>query len=395
MNYPAYPKYKQSGIKWLGHVPEHWEVKRLRYVCRFAYGDSLASEDREDGDVSVYGSNGPVGCHVAANTRRPVIVVGRKGSYGKVNFSSREVFAIDTTYFIDDRFTATDLRWLFYALGTLGLDAVSKDSAVPGLAREDAYAHSVATPPPREQRAIADFLDRETVKIDTLVAKKRALIEKLKERRTALISRTVTRGLNPNAKLKPSDIDWLGDVPEHWNVKPLRRLAMLKSGMNITSEELEEGGEYLVFGGNGIRGYSSRFTHDGSYVLIGRQGALCGNINYASGQFWASEHAVVVSPLTVFATTWMGELLRAMNLNQYSLSAAQPGLSVERILALRIPVPPVPEQHAIADYLDRETTKIDGMAAKVETAIERLQEYRMALITAAVTGKIDVRRIAT
>lgn len=96
MNSKPYPKYKPSGIEWLGDVPEHWEVTRLRYVCRFAYGDALASEEREDGDVPVFGSNGPVGSHNVANTRQPAIVVGRKGSHGKVNFSASEVFAIDT-----------------------------------------------------------------------------------------------------------------------------------------------------------------------------------------------------------------------------------------------------------------------------------------------------------
>jgi hypothetical protein len=212
------------------------------------------------------------------------------------------------------------------------------------------------------------------------------------EKRTALISRTVTGGLNPNVRLKPSGIEWLGDIPEHWEVKKLRYLALLKSGENITSEELEEAGDYPVFGGNGLRGYSSRFTHEGNYVLIGRQGALCGNINYASGRFWASEHAVVVTPIRQFATIWLGELLRTMNLNQYSVSAAQPGLSVDAISALKIPVPPTKEQNLIAEYLDRETAKLDRMMEKVEAAIEKLQEYRTALVTAAVTGKIDVRK---
>jgi len=198
----------------------------------------------------------------------------------------------------------------------------------------------------------------------------------------------------PYPHYKPSGVEWLGDVPAHWEVKRLRRLARLKSGESITSEELAEGGDYPVYGGNGIRGTFSRFTHQGHYALIGRQGALCGNINYASGKFWASEHAVVVLPLVDFSTVWMGELLRAMDLNQYSVSAAQPGLSVDRILSLHLPVPPRDEQTAIADFLDRQTAKIDGLVAKVETAIERLLEYRTALITAAVTGKIDVRAAA-
>jgi type I restriction enzyme, S subunit len=187
----TYLLYKPSRVEWLGDVPEHWEMKHLRYVCRFAYGDSLAAEDREEGLIPVFGSNGPVGSHNAANTQKPVIVVGRKGSHGKINFSEQEVFAIDTTYFIDHRYTRADLRWLSYVLATVGLDAVSKDSAVPGLAREDAYAHFLVTPPAEEQLAISDFLDRETAKLDTLVEKKRALIEKLKEKRSALISHTV------------------------------------------------------------------------------------------------------------------------------------------------------------------------------------------------------------
>jgi len=186
-------------------------------------------------------------------------------------------------------------------------------------------------------------------------------------------------------KYKPSGVEWLGDVPEHWEIKKIRHIALLKSGENITSEQLDDVGDYPVFGGNGLRGYSSRFTHRGHYVLIGRQGALCGNVNYASGKFWASEHAVVVSPLAEFATVWMGELMRAMNLNQYSVSAAQPGLSVDTISALKIPVPPIPEQRAIAGFLDRETAKLDTLVAKKRELIEKLKEKRTALISRTVT----------
>lgn len=237
--------------------------------------------------------------------------------------------------------------------------------------------------------------------MDNLLIKKQALIEKLREKRTALISRTVTRGLppevaraaglDPHPKLKPSGVEWLGDVPANWLVKRLGYMALLKSGDNITSEQIEVSGEFPVYGGNGLRGYYPDFTHNGEYVLIGRQGALCGNINYETGKFWASEHAVVVNPLSPFVTKWLGEVLRAMNLNQYSVSAAQPGLSVSAISALKVPVPHFKEQQNIALFLERETSKIDQLITKIETAIERLQEYRTALITAAVTGKIDVR----
>ena len=119
--------------------------------------------------------------------------------------------------------------------------------------------------------------------------------------------------------------------------------------------------------------------------MIGRQGAHCGNINFASGKFWATEHAVVANPLTKFATNWLGEVLRAMDLNQYSISAAQPGLSVSTIKALKIPVPPVAEQQLIDSFLDRENSRIEAIYSKISEAVDTLREYRSALISAAMT----------
>jgi len=149
-----------------------------------------------------------------------------------------------------------------------------------------------------------------------------------------------------------------------------------------------------VYGGNGLRGYTSSYTHDGNYVLIGRQGALCGNINYAQGKFWASEHAVVVTPLGDVDLIWFGELLRSMNLNQYSISAAQPGLSVTTIQNLFIPVPPHEEQRAISYFLKQKIADIEEIIQDTRKQIIKLKEYRQSLISEAVTGKIDVREFA-
>ena len=184
---------------------------------------------------------------------------------------------------------------------------------------------------------------------------------------------------------------WAPCVPDHWTVKKLAFLASLKSGDSITTDDIKDDGPYPVYGGNGLRGFTDRFTHDGEYALIGRQGALCGNINYAKGKFWASEHAVVVAPREEMAVRWLGELLRAMELNQYSVSAAQPGLSVETVAALRVPIPPLKEQRAIADYLDRETARMDALVAAKERVLGLLAEKRRALITRAVTRGLDPR----
>lgn len=170
-------------------VSTDWPTVQLRRVTRFAYGDSLPETARDDGEVSVFGSNGAVGSHTKPNTAGPVIVIGRKGSHGKVQWSDAPVFAIDTTYFVDDSTSSYHLRWLFYALGTMGLDNLSSDVGVPGLSRERAYAQPIPLPSLDEQRRIADFLDTETARIDALIAKKRRMIELLAERRRRSLSR--------------------------------------------------------------------------------------------------------------------------------------------------------------------------------------------------------------
>lgn len=193
----------------------------------------------------------------------------------------------------------------------------------------------------------------------------------------------------PYPKYKNSSISWLKVIPEGWCVVTLKYIAFLKSGESITAEAIENSGDFPVYGGNGLRGFCDRFTHEGLFPLIGRQGALCGNINYANGRFWASEHAVVVSPKSGITTKWLGELLRAMNLNQYSVSAAQPGLSVEVVSNLRVPLPPQRDQNAIAAFLDRETARIDLLITKKTRFIELLKEKRQAVITRAVTKGLD------
>lgn len=195
--------------------------------------------------------------------------------------------------------------------------------------------------------------------------------------------------MKPYEKYKDSGVEWIGKVPEHWEVKRLKWIGFFRSGEGITSEMIFPEGDFPVFGGNGIRGFYNKFTHDGTFILIGRQGALCGNIQYGKGKFWASEHAIVVHPLVEYAVIFLGELLRSMNLNQYSVAAAQPGLSVEMIKNLKIPFPPLPEQTAIANYLDQKTGEIDQLIAQKERLLALWEEEKTALINQAVTRGLD------
>src|SRR6266404_6300455 len=136
----------------------------------------------------------------------------------------------------------------------------------------------------------------------------------------------------------------LGMIPDDWEVKKLAAICSMKSGEGITSAAIDQFSKYPCYGGNGLRGFTSRFTHDGSYALIGRQGALCGNVYRVQGQFFASEHAIVVTASANTDIRWLTYMVGRMNLNQYSESSAQPGLSVSKILNLNLAAPPTKEE---------------------------------------------------
>lgn len=196
---------------------------------------------------------------------------------------------------------------------------------------------------------------------------------------------------NDSPGLKESGLFWLGAIPVHWSVRRIKDIADLRSGDAIDAQDIAAEGTYPVFGGNGLRGYTTSFTHDGHFVLIGRQGALCGNVNYACGRFWATEHAVVATLRDGFDAKWFGELLRTMNLNQYSNAAAQPGLSVDKIKILGLPVPPKAEQRLIGDYLDARCKAIDAALAAKRQQLCVLGEISESIIETAVTRGIDAR----
>ena len=195
--------------------------------------------------------------------------------------------------------------------------------------------------------------------------------------------------MNRYDRYKDSGIPWLGKVPEHWDKIAVHYLVNLKSGNSITALDLVENGEYPVFGGGGFRGYINTFTHCGKFNLIGRQGALCGNVTLVNGKFFATEHAIVVTPIKNVDTKWFYYLLITMNLNQYSTSAAQPGISAEVIGRLRVPLPSYEEQTAIAQYLDTKLGEIDALIGKQQTLLEKLAEQRTAVITHAVTKGLN------
>lgn len=430
MKPPAYPKYKPSGIEWLGEVPEHWEAQGVKFCYSIQLGKMLQPEPASPTDEETpYLKSQHVQWEHVRVADLPSMWTNKKERRqygvkdgdllvcegGDVGRAAVVRGAPDGTIIQNalhrvrpqgENETGFLLYVLAHAASQGWFEIICNKSTIAHFTVDKFGALGVALPTPAEQRAIAAYLDWETGQVDRLVAKKRELIERLKEKRTALISRTVTRGLPAeaaakaglpvNPPLKPSGLDWLGDIPKHWPVMALKWRSRCRSGDSIATEDVtpEPTPERRipVIGGNGVMGYCDTSNCNHPVLVIGRVGALCGNVHLIAPPAWITDNALVMpTDSTTFSQKFLAPVLRTRNLNELADKTAQPLITGTRVRNERVPVPPLPEQTAIAAYLDAETAKLDALVGKVEEAVERLQEYRTALITAAVTGKIDVR----
>jgi type I restriction enzyme, S subunit len=408
-----YPAMKDSGVEWLGDVPEHWKVVPNRALFveikdRDWPEEQMLSVTIKRGVIQQAALLEDTSKRDASNLDRSNYKLVQPGdiAYNKMRAWQGAVGVSDyrgiisPAYVVQRPRSGVDPRYFHHLLRTPVFAKEAErwsygiTSDMWSLRPEHFKMIYECLPPPPEQAAIVRYLDHVDRRVRRLVRAKRKLIELLNEQKQAIIHRAVTRGLDPDVPLKDSGIEWLGDVPEHWEVRRLKTLCSMESGDGITAMSIELSGDFPVYGGNGIRGYSAEFNHNGDFVLIGRQGALCGNVHIARDKFWASEHAVVASLRGEHSLEWFAFILEAMNLNQYSIAAAQPGLAVERVLNLWMPIPPGQEQDAITAAIADSTADIDTAITRANREIDLLDEYRTRLIADVVTGKLDVRKVA-
>ncbi len=451
MSFPRYPSYKDSGVEWLGEVPEHWEVKRLRVAAELnpskseighldratvvtflpmeAIGDdgTLALDrEKQIGEAEggyTYFRDGDV--TIAKIT--PCYENGKgalmKGLVNGIGFGTTELIVARPRL---DHIVGAYLYYIFISsqfrrLGESHMHGAGGQKRVP-----DAFVRDFATafPPVSEQIRIAAFLDRETAEIDGLVAEQRRLMELLKEKRQAVISHAVTRGLNPDAPMKPSGIEWLGDVPEHWDVMPLKySITKVEQGWSPQCESepagLDEWGVLKVGCGNHTtfdpmeqkalpldiaplpnyeikagdilvsRGNTLELVGMATFIVEVRPRLLLCDLLY---RFQArperAEGAFLVH--TLRAPNGRFQIEREATGTSPSMKKIGQGTIREFIVAL----PPLDEQRAIVAFIAAAAARLDTLIAESQRAIDLLQERRAALISAAVAGQIDVRGLA-
>jgi len=441
MSFPRYPEYKDSGVEWLGGVPGHWEVKRLRFVAELNPSKSeISALDRDtavsflpmeaiadDGTLNLdkektisevesgytYFRDGDV--TVAKIT--PCYENGKgalmKGLVNGIGFGTTELIVARPR---PDQIIGSYLHYLFISPDFRGTGESHMYGAGGQKRVPDAFVRNFATafPPVQEQAQIAAFLDRETAKIDGLVAEQRRLMELLKEKRQAVISHAVTRGLNPNAPMKPSGIEWLGDVPAHWNIGGLTRfIGPVVDYRGRTPTKVDDG-VFLVTARN-IR--SGKIDYDASEEFVDPESAasllargrpeigdLLFTMEAPLGQVALIDRVDIALAQRVvkfrghpnvmrndYLLYWFMSNACQARLETLATGSTALGIKASKLGMIECLVPPTDEQLSIVCHIEREAAKLDTLTAEAQHAIDLLQERRTALISAAVTGQIDVR----
>lgn len=431
-----YPKYTESGVEWLGEIPEHWESKAVKRQFRVVNGSTPKSGAAEnwDGDIpwvtpddlgkmndrvinepsrhltrKGYESCGTQMVRAGSlvlSTRAPIGHLGIAGTAVCTNQGCRSlVFR-----------RLGDERYFYFQLHAARpvLEAAGRGSTFKELGSEDLQSTELAVPPLYEQRVIADFLDGETAKIDALLAKKERLIELLQEKRTALVTRAVTRGLDPNVPMKDSGVQWLDKIPAQWQLGPLKRISPeITVGVVVNpSTYVQTEGVPFLYGsdireGRAVAATARRMSDEDSKSLsksrlsagdlvcvrVGAPGVTAVISPELEGANCAS--VLIVRHASTFDSQWLCYAMNSrivrhqVELVQYG--AAQEQFNVAHAVEFVVPLAPASEQREIAAFLDLRTTKLDALVTKIREAVDHLKEFRTTLISAAVTGKIDVR----
>lgn len=452
MRLPPYTAYKDSGVEWLGYVPESWNTLPLKHIATITTGYAFSSDDFVDegvpviriGDISRDGSvdlsNAKYLPEDYAHSYRGVLVIvgdivmamtgATIGKAGRYYYEKPALLNQRVCIFRPSGDNHPGYLWYVLNSGfyTEHINLTAFGGAQPNISDKQLLECSAPKPSVTEQCSIANFLDVQTTKIDVLLAKKRELVDKLKEKRIALISRTVTRGLpadaaraaglDPHPEMKTSGNDWLDDMPVHWETKRIKYIAYIVGRIGFrgysTDDLVSEGdGAITLSPSNCIEGKMdySKCTflswdkyYESPEIMVNKDDIIMVKTGSTIGKTAIVDsvpHPMTINPqLMIFkgvktSNRFLFYYLYSKVIQDliplHNTGSTIPTMTQESIGRLPVPIPPISEQEEIASYLDAETQRLDDMVLKVEEAIERLREYRTSLITAAVTGKIDVR----
>ena len=418
MSFPRYPKYKDSGVEWLGEVPEHWDIRRLKFLCDIQTGDKDTENAVEDGTFPFFVRSQTVErINSCSFDCEAILTAGDGAGVGKVFHYHKGPFDFHQRVYMLNKFRDVSGPFLFHFLREnfykVALEGGAK-STVDSLRRPLFTNFPIAIPPDDEQQFVVGLIAAESQKIDELVAEQRRLIELLKEKRQAVISHAVTKGLNPNVPMKPSGIEWLGEVPEHWNCLQVGKVCQkVADGPHFSPNYVDEGVLFLsarnvkidgwalddvkYISESDCREFDRRIIPEPGDVLYTKGGTTgIARVVDLADRFQVWVHiAVLKVKREVIDPHFLAFALNSTACHEQSQlltrGASNNDLGLTRMIKIWFVLPPIKEQRQIVDVIRDRLAKLDALTAEAERAIDLLQERRTALISAAVTGKIDVR----
>ena len=430
MSFPRYPAYKDSGVEWLGEVPEHWETVPLKHLADFINGDAFKPAEWADSGmpiIRIQNLNGGEDFNYYDGVVEDRYLVhdgdllfgwsGNRGtSFGPFRWSRNEVCALNQHIFrvVPRAIAKQALYWILKAVTAHVEDQAHGIIGMVHITKGDLGAINVPVPEPFEQYNIAAFLDRETAKIDALIAEQQRLIELLQEKRQAVISHAVTKGLNPDAPMKDSRVEWLGEVPEHWKIKRIKHTARMESGhtpdrkveaywancdipwVSLNDTGFLKDNDYIsetayCINELGIQNSSARLLPE--RVVVFSRDATIGRCAITTRPMAVSQHFIAWVCGNEILPEYLLLRLKSMTqeLERLTFGATLKTIGMPDVKTLATPVPPIKEQEQIVGYIKEATASFENMSASAQKAVALLQERRFALISAAVTGQIDVR----
>lgn len=426
-----YETYKDSGIQWVGEIPSHWDSNKLKFFADISTGTTPSTANEEywneatenwytpadfnEGDIHLNGSSRKVSAMAFEKSackvfkKNVVLVVGIGATLGKIGFSrvecsaNQQINAIefyDNVYPLFGAYYLSSLKEVMKSLASAATLAIMNQSVTGSI--------PFVCPTLAEQVTIAAFLDHKVGQIDATIAEKEQMLEDLKNYRSAIISEAVTKGLDKNVEMKDSGIEWMGRVPKHWKISKLKYIGAFDNGLTYSPEDVVEKG-ILVLRSSNIQNSHLSFddcvyvknapsdlmVEDGDIIICSRNGSAnlvgkCAFVdhieNSSFGAFMMRFRPCIHKKFAFYAfqasTSSYKGLYSTSTINQITKAV---------IDQMFLVVPPIEEQERIADYIDKKITNIDSSLTEVDSQIADLKSYKSALITEAVTGKIDLR----
>ena len=413
--YYTYPDYEEIEVDWLEAIPSHWDTVKLKYLGTFRSGKRPPAKD-DNGHFPIIGANGKVGYCDKQNLDEKRIVIGRVGSSGEVNIAPQNSWVTDNAIILNHKLYDGKFRYLFYVLKSLDLKSLITKNAQPLITANIIKEQFIPLIPNREQEAIVKFLDRETSKIDRLIEEEEKLLDLLKEKRRALISDILTKGIDEEVSLyRETDIEWLGSIPSHWETAKLKHLVHIKGGGTPSTSnqnfwdgnipwvspkdmqpfKISDTKDYITQ--EAVKESSTNVVPEKSILLVVRSGILRRKIPVSLTKIpvalnqdlkgLITKQEIHPSYLANFIDSFSNHLLPLWKKEGTTVES----LETENVINTSIPIPPYREQVKIVSLIETERNKIRNLEDKIKEGIKILKEYRTALISAAVTGKIDVR----